>query len=154
MIPCPCCKSTTFTRRDLVYASLDGTVRCRSCTETVRLDTFSRWILSCAIALMLPFVLLYGDVFYSGHLFVVSLMFIFSAWAALSWICCPFLTLEQARSSPPIERTTGMLVLVVLLGAAGILDSFMASRFELPEAVEEAHTTNAVRTARPDPLQR
>jgi hypothetical protein len=143
LIECPCCKRVAFTRRDLVFSTLDGTARCRSCKQTVRLDTFSRWLLSCAIALILPVILLYGDVFYSGHLFVVSMVFIFSAWAALSWLCCPFLTLERAGDSPPLDRRTGMLVLVVLLAVGGIIDNFMASRFEPAEPIENARSTSA-----------
>jgi hypothetical protein len=92
--------------------------------------------------MILPGVLLYGDVFYSGHLFVVSLVFVFAAWTALSWLCCPALALERATTGRPIDRTTGILILAVLLAAAGIIDNFMAARFDA-EALENTHSTSA-----------
>jgi hypothetical protein len=142
MVACPHCRRATFTRRDLVSSALDGTAECRACGQPVRLDVFSRWLLSCVIALILPGLLLYGDLFYSGHLFVISLIFVFVAWAALSWLCSPILALEPASTGRPIDRTTGMLILVVLLAAAGIIDNFMAARFEA-EAVESTRASNA-----------
>jgi hypothetical protein len=142
MLACPRCRRHTFTRRDLVSTALDGTAQCRSCSQPVRLDMFSRWLLSCVIALILPGVLLYGDLFYSGHLFVVSLLFVFAAWAGLSYLCCPLLTLERAPTGQPIDRRTGMLILVVLLAAAGIIDNFMAARFDA-EPLENARSTSA-----------
>ena len=142
MLACPRCRRFTFTRRDLVSTALDGSAQCPSCGQAVRLDLFSRWLLSCVIALILPAVLLYGDLFYSGHLFVVSLLFVFAAWSALSWLCCPFLTLERTTTGRPIDRKTGMLILVVLLAAAGIIDNFLAARFDT-EALENARATSA-----------
>jgi hypothetical protein len=142
VLACPRCRRPTFTRRELVSTALDGTAQCRSCGQTVRLDVFSRWLLSCVIALILPGVLLYGDLFYSGHLFVISLIFVFAAWAALSWLCSPILTLEPATTGRPINRTTGILILVVLLAAGGIIDNFMAARFDA-EAVENTRSTSA-----------
>jgi hypothetical protein len=127
-----------------MYTALDGTARCHACGETARLDVFSRWLLSCLIALSLPALLLYGDVFYSGHLFVVSCLFIFTAWTGLAWLCSPILTLESApRSGPTVDRTTGMLILVVMLAAAGIFDNFMASRFETADKLENVHSSTA-----------
>ena len=142
MPACPRCRRRIFTRRDLLSTALDGTAQCRSCGQVVRLDVFSRWLLSCVIALILPGVLLYGDLFYSGHLFIISLVFIFAAWAALTWVCCPILTLEPATTGRPIDRTTGVLILVVLLAAAGIIDNFMASRFDVPDKLESTRATS------------
>ena len=147
MLACPRCRRHTFARRDLVSTALDGTGQCASCGETVRLDMFSRWLLACAIALILPGVLLYGNVFYSGHLFVVSLLFVFAAWAGLSYLCCPLLTLERAPTGQPIDRKAGMLILVVLLSAAGVIDSFMASRFDV-EPLENTRSTSAAQQQR------
>ena len=148
MLACPRCRRYHFTRRDLVSTALDGTTQCPSCGQVVRLDMFSRWLLSCAIALILPGVLLYGDLFYSGHLFVVSLVFVFAAWTLLSWLCSPLLTLERAPTvSRPIDRKTGMLILVVLLAAAGIIDNFMAARFDA-EARENVRSTSAAQQHR------
>ncbi len=126
-----------------MYTALEGTGPCRSCGQSARLDMFSRWLLSCVIALSLSSLLLYCDLFYSGHLFVISCVFIFSAWGALAWLCSPILTLERAPTEPRIDRTTGMLVLVVMIAAAGIFDTFMASHFETPEKLESVHSSTA-----------
>ena len=140
---CPGCGKRVFTRRDLVYTALEGSGACRSCGQSARLDMFSRWLLSCVIALSLSSLLLYCDLFFSGHLFVISCAFIFLAWGALAWLCSPIITLERARSEPRIDRKTGMLVLVVMIAAAGIFDTFMASHFETPDKLETVHSSTA-----------
>ncbi len=57
-IPCPGCKRPVFSLHDILYAPLDGTARCRVCGRIARLDLFSRWMISCAIAVILPALLL------------------------------------------------------------------------------------------------
>jgi len=74
-IPCPGCKRPVFSLHDILYAPLDGTARCRVCGRFARLDLFSRWMISCAIAVILPALLLYWELFYSRHLFVISILF-------------------------------------------------------------------------------
>ena len=140
---CPQCGKRAFTRRDLVYTALEGSGPCRLCGRSARLDMFSRWLLACAIALSLSSLLLYCNLFYSGHLFVISCVFIFAAWGALAWLCSPIITLERAPTEPRIDRTTGMLVLVVMIAAAGIFDIFMAARFEAPDRLESVHSSTA-----------
>jgi hypothetical protein len=93
-----------------LYATLDGMAQCRVCGGTARLDVFSRWIIACAISLVLPTVLLYGGLFYSGHLFVISIFVIFGSWAALSWVAFPLLTLETVPGGSPIERSKAILI--------------------------------------------
>ena len=145
MIACPNCKRRVFTRRDILYAALDGSAPCRICGRTARLDILSRWVISCVIALVLPGILLYGDVFYSGHLFLVSLFIILSAWRLLSWIGFPFLALEEVEASSAIDRKQSILILAVLLAAAMVLDGFMASRFDADEAIESGPAPSAAR---------
>ena len=114
----------------MLYTVLDGTAQCRFCGQTARLDLLSRWVISCVLALALPMVLLYGDVFYSGHLFLVSLFLILGGWALLSWIGFPLLTLETVQGGAPLNARTGAVILLVLLFAAMIFDAFMRSRFD------------------------
>jgi hypothetical protein len=113
-----------------LYATLDGLAQCRFCGEAARLDLFSRWILACVVSLVLSAVLLYGGLFYSGHLFVISISIIFSAWAVLCWVGFPLLSLEAVPRASPLDRSKAVLILVALLVAATLIDSFMASRFE------------------------
>ena len=86
--------------------------------------------MSCLLALVLPIVLLYGDVFYSGHLFLVSIFVIVGGWAFLSWIGFPFLSLETVPGSAPLNPRVSIVILLVLLFAAMMFDAFMRSRFD------------------------
>jgi hypothetical protein len=130
VIACPSCKRRVFTPRDLLFATLDGAAQCRFCGQNARLDVTSRWMIACVIALALPNLFLYAGVFYSGHLFMISLFVIVTAWAALSWACSPFLTLEVATRRSRVDRRTSVLAVCALLVAAILIDSYMRARFE------------------------
>ena len=130
-LDCPSCKRKSFTRNDMLYASIDGTARCRACGRVARLDLLSRWMISCVIALVLPALLLYGNIFYSGHLFVVSLVTIVVGWRVLSLLAFPLLTLEVAPGNFTLQRRQSIFLAIVMLLVAAIIDGFMASRFEL-----------------------
>lgn len=136
----------------MLYAAIDGAMRCRACGKLARLDLFSRWLISIMIALILPGVLLWGQVFYSGHLFVVSMVLIFAGWRVLSYIVLPCLSLEPAVSErPPLRPRQSAFVLSVLLAAGSVMDVFMAAHFE--EHAEQAAVPSAVsREERLDPL--
>ena len=118
------------------YSTLDGAVRCRACGGSAKLDLLGRWLISCSIAMILSTVLLYGGVFFSGHLFLVSIFVIFGTWGLMSWVACPFLTLEAADENSTLEQKHSAMIAVVMLVAAIGFDSFLASRFE-PEVVQE-----------------
>jgi hypothetical protein len=144
-ITCPSCKRRAITRRDFIYAGLDGTTVCGSCGRLARLDMFSRWVVSCLIALVLPSVLLYGDLFYSGHLFVVSILLVFAAWRALTIIGFPLLTLEEVPDPRRLQPRQSVVLAVVLLVGAMTIDIFMASRFEKGPDVANAAADNLKR---------
>ena len=137
MIACPTCKRRVITRRDLLYANLDGTARCRACGRTARVDLFGRWIISCVLVMVLATLLLYFGLFYSGHLFLISIVFVLGGWRALSWVFAPILTLDAVPEGSPFDRRNGVVVFVVLLVAAIAIDVVMSSRFEA-EDVQEA----------------
>ena len=113
----------------MLHAIIDGGARCRSCGRTARLDTLTRWIMSCALALVLPSLFLFFGVFYSGHLFVISMIIILGAWALISIVGFPFLTLEVAASAV-IDRSKSLWVLAALFAAALVIDGYMRTRFE------------------------
>lgn len=136
MIACPSCKRKVFTRRDMMMTTMGGTAQCRVCRQTARLDLLSRWLISCVIALILSSVLLYGGVFYSGHLFLVSIFVIFGTWALLCWIAFPFLMLEATGNDAPLSARQSLFIAGVILVAAGAFDSFLAARFETEDAQE------------------
>lgn len=142
--PCPTCKRPVFTRRDMLYAPLDATARCPACGRTARLDMLSRWVISCVIAMILSTVLLYGGVFYSGHLFLVSMFVIFAAWRLISAAAFPFIALEPSPEGSPFDGRKSVLLIAALLIAAMMFDSFMASRFEPDEPAENDRASSAV----------
>jgi hypothetical protein len=130
VIACPSCNRRIFTRRDMLHAIVDGGARCRSCGRNARLDTLTRWMMSCMLALILPTVFLFFGVFYSGHLFVISMVIILGAWAILSVVGFPFLTLEVSASQGLIDRSKSVWLLGALFVAAILIDGYMRTRFE------------------------
>ena len=114
----------------MLHAVIDGAARCRACGRDARLDTLTRWMMSCVLAILLPMVLFFFGVFYSGHLFVVSMSIIFSAWAVLSVVGFPFLTLEAARTGTAVDRSKSVWLLAALFVAALVIDGFIRARFE------------------------
>ena len=145
MLSCPHCKRRVFTRLDIVYAPLQGRVQCRFCGSAAQFDLLSRWIFLSTVSLSLPGVLLYGNVFYSGHLLVISMFIILIAWCVFSFLCFPLLTLEQATGSG-LNRTQGTMMLAVLLLAAMLLDGFIASRIDADIAREQTKSTDIRRS--------
>ena len=136
MIACPTCKRRVITRRDLLYANLDGTARCRACGRTARVDLFGRWIISVLLVMVLATLLLYFGLFYSGHLFLISIVYVLGGWRVLSWSFAHILTLEPVPEGSPFDRRNGVVVFVVLLAAAITIDVVMSSRFEADDALE------------------
>jgi hypothetical protein len=142
-LPCPGCKRRVFTLHDILYAPLDGTARCRGCGRMARLDLFSRWMISCVIAVLLPGLLLYWEIFYSGHLFVFSMVVILVAWRILTLIVFPFLGLEVVAARYSVDKKQSVIILAILFSAAMIIDGFMSSRFESDEAAEVRRLTSS-----------
>ena len=114
----------------MLHAVIDGAARCRACGRGARLDTLTRWVMSCVLALLLPTVLFFFGVFYSGHLFVISMFIIFSAWAVLSLVGFPFLTLEAATTGATVDRSKSLWILAALFVAAFVIDGVIRIRFE------------------------
>jgi len=128
----------------MLYASLDGAAKCRACGKLARLDLISRWMLACMLAILLPMVLLYGNVFYSGHLFVVSLVVILCAWRLLSVIGMPILSLELVPRATCLDRRQSIMTFAVIVIAAAIMDGFMAYRIDADEAGASTQSVSAV----------
>ena len=148
MIACPNCKRRIITRRDILYAPLDGTARCRACGRFARFDMFSRWVLSCMIAVTLPALLLTWGIFYSGHLLLFCVLGIFGASRVLAWVGLPLLALEPVKPHLPLDRRQSLIILTALLVAAVALDGFIASKFESEDAARDAQASPAVHQVR------
>lgn len=145
MIACPNCKRRIITRRDILYAPLDGTTRCRACGQHARLDMFSRWVISCLVAVSLPALLLSWGIFYSGHLLVFAMIVIVVAARAVAWVGLPFFGLERVPPHIALDRRQSMIIVSALLAAAIVLDAFIASKFESEDAIRDAEAPAAVR---------
>jgi hypothetical protein len=130
MIGCPHCNRPTFSREDVLYATVGGAARCSACGCVARLDFWIRWIFSCVLALVLFYTLLFGGLFYSGHLFLISIFLTLGTWAMLSWIGFPFLALEAAPLATALDRRQSALLLAAVLVSALIIDGYMRTRFE------------------------
>ena len=144
MRKCPSCKRRVITRRDILYAPLDGSTHCRACGEYSRLDVFSRWVISCLVTLTLAAVHLSAGVFYSGHLLAVSIILIFGAARMMAWIALPVLSFEPVPPHVPLDRRQSAIILAALLITAIALDGFIASRFQ-NEGAEAPRTVHQVR---------
>ena len=145
MLACPSCKRRIITRRDILHAPLDGTVRCRACGQHGRLDVFSRWIISCMVALTLAAVHLSAGVFYSGHLLAVSILLIFGVARGMAWAGLPAFALEPVPPHVPLDRRQSMIILGALLVTAIALDGFIASKFEADDGAEAPRAVHQVR---------
>jgi hypothetical protein len=142
-LACPGCKRRVFRVHDILYAPLDGTARCRVCGRLARLDLFSRWIISCVIAVILPGLLLYWELFYSGHLFLVSMFVILTAWRVLTVLAFPLLALEEVATRSGVNKKQSFVILAILFSAAMVIDGFMSSRFETEQAGEVGRLTSS-----------
>jgi hypothetical protein len=142
-LPCPGCKRRVITLHDILYAPLDGTAQCRVCGRLSRLDLFSRWVISCVIAVILPGLLLYWELFYSGHLFAVSLLVILAAWRILTFLIFPILALEEVAAKSGVDKKQSIVILAILLSAAMMIDGVMSSRFQSEQAADVRRLTSS-----------
>ena len=101
-------------------------------------------MISCVIAILLPAALLYGNVFYSGHIILISTFLVLGAWRILSFIAFPFLSLEVVARGRSLDRAESILILVLLLTATIVLDGFIASRIDSDEALAKERSSTAV----------
>jgi hypothetical protein len=127
----------------MLYATLRGTTQCRWCGRALRLDLLSRWMLSCTLAVLLPNALLYGNVFYSGHLFVVSIFLIYSGLAVLSFLGSQLLALEVAPERAALNRKESALLAGIVLAAAIVMDGVIAYKIDADAALENQRAPSA-----------
>ena len=104
---------------------------------------FSRWLLSCLIALALPAFLLTWGIFYSGHLLLVSMIVIFGASRVLAWAGLPLFALEAVPPHVPLDRRQSAIILASLIITAIVLDGFIASKFESEDAASSPRPASA-----------
>lgn len=143
MIACPSCRRRVVSRSDILHATLRGTIRCRWCRHTLRLDLFSRWVLSCLLAILLPNALLYGNIFFSGHLFVVSIFLIYAGLALFSYVGFALLSLEIASEGAALNRKQSALLAGIILAAAIVIDAFIGLKIDADSALENQRAPSA-----------
>jgi hypothetical protein len=100
-------------------------------------------MLSCTLAILLPNALLYGNVFYSGHLFLVSIFLIYCGLATLSYLGFQLLALEVAPDHAVLYRRQAALLGGILLVAASVMDGYIAFKIEADNALENQRAPSA-----------
>jgi hypothetical protein len=138
MIPCPACKRRTFSGRGMLGANLDGRVKCPACGQLARLDSMSRCLLTCTLALLLWMLLLHGDIFDSGYLFLFSTIVIVSGWRLLCAAALPLLTLETAAGGTCFNRRQSIVTLAILIMTSVVMDGLMSYRSDADRALGDA----------------
>ena len=128
MIACPACKRRVFTRREMLGASLDGRMKCPVCPGVACLDEISRCLIAGVLAVLLWILLLRGNIFYSGYLFVFSTIVIVIGWRVLSAVALPLLSLEKASGHACFGRRQNIVTLAILIVTAIVIDGLMSYR--------------------------
>jgi hypothetical protein len=134
MIACPECKRRVFGQAELLWANLDGSVKCPACGAFACLDQFSRLLVACPLSLLLWMAVLYWDILFSGYLFLFSTIVILAGWRLLSAAAMPALALEKSRDGRVFDRKHTLVSLVVMIGTAVAIDGFMSYRTEADNA--------------------
>jgi hypothetical protein len=135
MIPCPGCKRRVFSGREMLAANLDGRAKCPACGQLARLDSMSRCLLACMLALLLWMLLLHGNIFDSGYLFLFSTIVIVSGWRLLCAAALPLLTLEKAPSGASFNRRQSIVTLAILIMTSVVMDGLMSYRSDADRAL-------------------
>ena len=125
MLACPACRKRTFTRREIV-----GTLgaKCPACGEVARLDSMSRCLLACVLAVSLWSLLLFGNFFYSGYLFVFSTIVLLAGWPLLLAVALPLLALEKAPTGNCFDRRQTIAMFAILIVVAVVIDGLLSYR--------------------------
>lgn len=134
MKACPACKRRIFTQRDILGSNINGWVKCPACDHVARLDQMSRFLVTATLALSLFMMLLYGNIFFSGYLFVYSTIFIFAGWRLLSAAVLPLLALETAPGGFYLNRRQSIVTLVIMIVSAVALDGLLSYRSDADKA--------------------
>ena len=147
MIACPACKRAVFTHREMLRTGLDGRVTCPACDELACLDQTSRCLVTGVLALLLWMLLLHGNFFFSGYLFIVSTIVIVIGWRLLSAAALPLLSLEKAPGHSSFDRRQNIVTLAILIVTAIVIDGLMSYRSDADK--RQATATSVSETTRP-----
>ena len=131
MLACPACRKRTFTRHDI---STLGGAKCPACGHLARLDSMSRALVACALGIILWSLLLYGNLFYSGFLFVFSTIVIVVGWPLLLAIAMPLLALEKSPGGVYLDRRQSIAMLALLIVLAIGIDGLLSYRSDADKA--------------------
>jgi hypothetical protein len=138
MIPCPACKRRIFSGREMLGTGLDGRAKCPACGGLARLDSMSRCLLACVLALLLWMLLLHGNIFESGYLFLFSTIVIISGWRLLCAAALPLLALEKVAGNTCFNRRQNIVMLAALIVTSIAIDGLMSYRSDADRALRNA----------------
>jgi hypothetical protein len=141
MIACPACNRPSYSSREMLGAAPAGGTRCPACGEVARLDPMSRCVVACALAMLLWVMVLYGNLFYSGYLFLFSTLVILAGWPLLSAAALPLLSLERSPDGLCLDRRQSVAMAAIMIACAVAIDAVLAYRSDADRA--EAKTAAA-----------
>jgi drug/metabolite transporter (DMT)-like permease len=146
MIACPGCKRRVVTHREMLQAGLDGRLTCPACGELACLDETSRCLVTAVLALLLWMLLLHGNFFFSGYVFIVSTIVIVIGWRLLSAAALPLLSLAKAPGHGSLDRRQNIVTLAILIVTAIVIDGLMTYRSDADK--RQATATSVSESAR------
>jgi len=138
MIPCPVCKRRVFSGREMFGASLDGRAKCPACGQLAHLDSVSRCLLTGVLAMLLWMLLLHGNIFYSGYLFLFSTIVILSGWRLLCVAALPLLSLEKVAGGACFSRRQSLVTFAILIVTSIVIDGLMSYRSDADRGFRDA----------------
>jgi hypothetical protein len=138
MIPCPACKRRIFSGREMLGAGVDGGAKCPACGQLARLDSVSRCLVTCVLALLLWMLLLHGKILYSGYLFLFSTIVIIIGWRLLCAAALPLLSLEQMAQGRSFDRRQNIVTVAILIVTSIVIDGLLSYRSDVDRALGNA----------------
>lgn len=103
----------------------------------------SRCLVACMLALLLCMMLFYGNLFYSGYLFVFSMIVILGGWRLLSAALLPLLSLEKVPGGTCFDRRQSIVTLAIMIVVAIVIDGLMSYRSDADKARANAASPSA-----------
>ena len=122
----------------MLTVRLDGHAECPACGELARLDQMSRCLVAIVLALLLWILLLYGDIFDSGYLFLFSTIVIVIGWRLLCAAALPVLTLEKSPGHIRFDRRQNIVMLAILIVTTIAIDGLMSYRSDADKRLATA----------------
>jgi hypothetical protein len=95
------------------------------------------------LAMLLWMLLLHGNIFDSGYLFLFSTIVIVGGWRLLCATALPLLTLEKVAGSACFNHRQSIVTLAILILTSIVMDGLMSYRSDADRALGNAASPSA-----------